>query len=66
MEILASKQHVIKRFSLLQRYDSPEICDLIHSRIGKVPCLSYFETKGRPVKTIEARPSPPESFDSDE
>ncbi|CAF1252746.1 unnamed protein product [Rotaria sordida] len=48
------------------RYDSPEICNLIHSRIGKVPCLSYFETKNRPVKTIQARPSPPESFDSDE
>ncbi|CAF3807080.1 unnamed protein product [Rotaria socialis] len=48
------------------RYDSPEICDLIHSRIGKVPCFSYFETKYRPVKTIQARPVPPESFDNDE
>ncbi|CAF1189531.1 unnamed protein product [Adineta steineri] len=48
------------------RYDTVEICDLIHSRIGKVPCFSYFETKDRPVKTIQARPSPPESFDNDE
>ncbi|CAF5033173.1 unnamed protein product, partial [Rotaria sp. Silwood1] len=48
------------------RYDSPEICDLIHSRIVKVPCFSYFETKDRPVKTIQARSVPPESFDNDE
>ncbi|CAF0842638.1 unnamed protein product [Didymodactylos carnosus] len=39
------------------RYDSPTICDLKKSRIGKVPCLSYFETKDgtRPVQTIVAR-----------
>ena len=55
---------MIKR--LLQRYDSPEICDLKQSGLGKVPCFSYFETKERPVKTIQARPVPPESFDSDE
>ncbi|CAF1643864.1 unnamed protein product, partial [Didymodactylos carnosus] len=37
------------------RYDSPEICDLKKSGLGKVPCLSYFETEERPVKTIQAR-----------
>ncbi len=31
------------------------MCDLIQSGIGKVPCLSYFETPDRPVKTIYAR-----------
>ncbi|UJR12029.1 hypothetical protein I4U23_016207 [Adineta vaga] len=36
------------------RYDSSEICDLRQSGIGKVPCLSYFETSNQPVKTIEA------------
>ncbi|CAF1038908.1 unnamed protein product [Rotaria sordida] len=38
------------------RYDSSDICDLKTSGIGKVPCLSYFETNdGIPVKTIQAR-----------
>jgi hypothetical protein len=32
-----------------------EICDLYRSGIGKVPCLTYFETQDRPVKTIYAR-----------
>ncbi|CAF4093732.1 unnamed protein product [Rotaria sordida] len=36
------------------RYDSPEICDLERSGIGKVPCLSYFEADETPVKTITA------------
>ncbi|CAF3927195.1 unnamed protein product [Rotaria sordida] len=36
------------------RYDSPEICDLEQSGIGKVPCLSYFEADETPVKTITA------------
>jgi hypothetical protein len=40
------------------------MCDLIQSGIGKVPCLSYFETKDRPVKTIEAHAAKG-SFDSD-
>ncbi|UJR06900.1 hypothetical protein I4U23_011190 [Adineta vaga] len=47
------------------RYDSPEICDLEKSRIGKVPCLSYFEIEERPVKTIRARAAKGD-FDSDE
>ncbi|CAF1440644.1 unnamed protein product [Adineta ricciae] len=47
------------------RYDSPEICDLQRSGLGKVPCLSYFETEDRPVKTIRARAAQG-SFDSDE
>ncbi|CAF0759677.1 unnamed protein product [Adineta steineri] len=37
------------------RYDSSEICDLERSDLGKVPCLSYFETEDRPAKTIRAR-----------
>ncbi|CAF2842800.1 unnamed protein product, partial [Rotaria sp. Silwood2] len=37
------------------RYDSPEICDLEQSGIGKIPCLSYFEADGTPAKTIKAR-----------
>ncbi|CAF4892598.1 unnamed protein product [Rotaria sp. Silwood1] len=48
------------------RYDSPEICDLQQSGIGKVPCLSYFETQDRPVKTIRAHGARPHSYDSDE
>ncbi|CAF3243916.1 unnamed protein product [Rotaria sp. Silwood2] len=48
------------------RYDSPEICDLQQSGIGKVPCLSYFETQDRPVKTIQAHGARPHSYDSDE
>ncbi len=56
---------MIKRFSYLQRYDSPEICDLVRSGIGPVPCLSYFETKDRPVKTISARAARG-AYDSDE
>ncbi|CAF3395784.1 unnamed protein product [Rotaria sp. Silwood2] len=47
------------------RYDSPEICDLKRSGIGKVPCLSYFETQDRPVKTIRARAAHG-GYDSDE
>ncbi|CAF1433488.1 unnamed protein product [Rotaria sordida] len=67
----ASQGYIIFNFNpdspyFTKRYDSPEICDLIHSRIGKVPCFSYFETKDRPVKTIQAGPVPPESFDNDE
>ncbi|CAF4185098.1 unnamed protein product, partial [Rotaria sordida] len=47
------------------RYDSAEICDLERSGIGKVPCLSYFETQDRPVKTITAHAAHG-SFDTDE
>ncbi|CAF4520780.1 unnamed protein product [Rotaria sp. Silwood2] len=47
------------------RYDSPEICDLKRSGIGKVPCLSYFETEDRPVKTIHARAAAVGGYDSD-
>ncbi|CAF3982177.1 unnamed protein product [Adineta steineri] len=47
------------------RYDSPEICDLKRSGLGKVPCLSYFEAPDRPVKTIQARAAVG-SFDSDQ
>ena len=54
---------MIKR--LLQRYDSPEICDLKQSGLGKVPCLSYFETQNRPAKTIQARAARP-FYDNDE
>ncbi len=32
-------------------YNSPEICDLKQSRLGKLQCLSYFEIRDRPVKT---------------
>ncbi|CAF1383496.1 unnamed protein product [Rotaria sordida] len=46
------------------RYDSAEICDLEQSGIGKVPCLSYFETQDRPVKTITAHAAHG-SFDTD-
>ncbi|CAF1533646.1 unnamed protein product, partial [Rotaria sordida] len=42
-----------------------EICDLERSGIGKVPCLSYFETQDRPVKTITAHAAHG-SFDTDE
>ncbi|CAF1448399.1 unnamed protein product [Rotaria magnacalcarata] len=48
-----------------ERYDSPEICDLQRSGIGKVPCLSYFEADDTPVKTITARAAVG-SFDTDE
>ena len=55
-----------EKFLFLQRYDTPDICDLKESRIGKVPCFSYFEIQDRPVKTIQARPVPAGSFDNDE
>ncbi|CAM4947719.1 unnamed protein product [Rotaria socialis] len=48
-----------------ERYDSPEICNLQRSGIGKVPCLSYFEADDTPVKTITARAAVG-SFDTDE
>ncbi|CAF1364083.1 unnamed protein product [Rotaria sp. Silwood1] len=48
------------------RYDSSDICDLKTSSIGKVPCLSYFETNdGTPVKTLKARAATG-VYDSDE
>ncbi|CAF2633930.1 unnamed protein product [Rotaria sp. Silwood2] len=48
------------------RFDSPDICDLKTSGIGKVPCLSYFETNdGTPAKTIQARAAAP-FYDTDE
>ncbi|CAF4779088.1 unnamed protein product [Rotaria sp. Silwood1] len=48
------------------RFVSPDICDLKTSGIGKVPCLSYFETNdGTPVKTIQARAAAP-FYDTDE
>ncbi|CAF1399589.1 unnamed protein product [Rotaria sordida] len=47
------------------RYDSPEICDLKQSGIGKVPCLSYFETQDSPVKTIYAHAASEGGYDSD-
>ncbi|CAF1228125.1 unnamed protein product [Adineta steineri] len=47
------------------RYDSPEICDLKRSGRGKVPCLSYFETKDRPARTITARAAQG-SYDADD
>ncbi|CAF5095090.1 unnamed protein product [Rotaria sp. Silwood1] len=48
------------------RYDSSDICNLKTSGIGKVPCLSYFETNnGTPVKTIQARAATG-LYDSDE
>ncbi|CAF2106046.1 unnamed protein product [Rotaria magnacalcarata] len=47
------------------RYDSPEMCDLYRSGIGKVPCLSYFEAEETPVKTITAHAAVG-SFDTDQ
>ncbi|CAF4346151.1 unnamed protein product, partial [Rotaria sordida] len=39
--------------------------DLKRSGFGKAPCLSYFETQDRPVKTIRARTACGD-YDSDE
>ncbi|CAF3799136.1 unnamed protein product, partial [Rotaria magnacalcarata] len=47
------------------RYDSPELCDLVNSGYGIVPCLSYFEAQDTPVKTIRARAASG-FYDSDE
>ncbi|CAF0869750.1 unnamed protein product [Rotaria sordida] len=66
----ASQSYTMFNFNLdypepTKRYDSPDICDLKRSGIGKVPCLSYFETQDRPVKTIRARTACGD-YDSDE
>lgn len=41
------------------------MCNLKRSGIGLIPCLSYFETSDRPVKTMRAHAAVG-SYDADE
>ncbi|CAF1275507.1 unnamed protein product [Didymodactylos carnosus] len=60
-------EHITELDIDASRYDSPEMCDLQQSDIGKVPCLSYFETNDEiPVKTITAKAARPHSYETDE
>ncbi|CAF1238262.1 unnamed protein product [Didymodactylos carnosus] len=60
-------EHITELDIDASRYDSSEMCDLQQSDIGKVPCLSYFETNDEiPVKTITAKAARPHSYETDE